>query len=50
MEKNENEWNVSNLIWKKYRGNWMNSFYDNITIRLSILNSSVEYIGEFWEF
>ena len=33
MEMNENEWNVSNLIWEQYRGNGMKSFYDNITIR-----------------
>ena len=33
MEKNENEWNVSNLIWKQYREKGTESFYDNITIR-----------------
>ena len=33
MEMNENEWNVSNLIWKQHEGNEMESFYDNITIR-----------------
>ena len=30
---NENEWNVSNLIWKQYERNRIESFYDNITIR-----------------
>ena len=34
MERNENKWNVSNLIWEQHRGNEMESFYDNITIRL----------------
>ena len=33
MERNENEWNVSNLIWEQHRGIEMKSFYDNITIR-----------------
>ena len=33
MEINENEWNVSNLIWKQRGGNGIESFYDNITIR-----------------
>ena len=33
MEMNENEWNVSNLIWEQHRGNVMKLFYDNITIR-----------------
>ena len=33
MERNENEWNVSNLVWKQPRGNGMESFYGNITIR-----------------
>ena len=33
MEMNENEWNVSNLIWEQHRGNEIESFYDNITIR-----------------
>ena len=33
MEKNENEWNVSNLIWEQYRENGKESFYDNIAIR-----------------
>ena len=30
---NENEWNVSNLVWEQYGGIGMESFYDNITIR-----------------
>ena len=34
MERNENEWNVSNLIWEQHGRNGMESFYDNITIRL----------------
>ena len=33
MEMNENEWNVSNLVWEQHGGNGMESFYDNITIR-----------------
>ena len=34
MEMNENEWNVSNLVWEQHGRNEMESFYDNITIRL----------------
>ena len=33
MEMNENEWNVSNLVWEHNGGNEMGLFYDNITIR-----------------
>ena len=33
MEMNENEWNVSNLVWEQHWGNGTQSFYDNITIR-----------------
>ena len=33
MEKNENEWNVSNLIWEQHGGSGIESLYDNITIR-----------------
>ena len=33
MERNENEWNVSNIVWEHYGGTEMESFYDNITIR-----------------
>ena len=33
MERNENEWNVSNLVWEQHWRNEMESFYDNITIR-----------------
>ena len=33
MEKNENEWNVSNIVWDQYERNGMETFYDNITIR-----------------
>ena len=29
MEMNENERNVSNLVWKQYGGNGMKSFYNN---------------------
>ena len=32
MERNENELNLSNLVWEQYGGNRMESFYDNITI------------------
>ena len=30
---NENEWNVSNLVWEQHGGNGMELFYKNITIR-----------------
>ena len=33
MEMKENEWNISNLVWKQYVGNGIKLFYDNITIR-----------------
>ena len=33
MEMNENELNVSNLVWRQHGGNGIESFYDNITIR-----------------
>ena len=33
MEKNENEWKVSNLVWEQHGGNRMKLFYDNITVR-----------------
>ena len=33
MEWNENEWNLSNLVWEQYGGNGMESFDDNITIK-----------------
>ena len=33
MKNNENEWNVSNPIWEKHEENWMELFYDNITIK-----------------
>ena len=33
MEKNENEWNASDLVREQHRGNGIESFYDNITIR-----------------
>ena len=32
MEENENEWNVSDLIWEQHEGNWMEWFYDNILL------------------
>ena len=28
------EWNVSNFVWEQYGENGMESFYNNITIRL----------------
>ena len=30
MERNENEWNVSNLIWEQHGTNGMESFCDTI--------------------
>ena len=33
MEINENEWDLSNLVWEQHEGNGMKSFYNNITIR-----------------
>ena len=33
MERNNNEWNVNNLVWERHGGNGMESFYDKITIR-----------------
>ena len=33
MKRNENEWNVSNLVWEQYEANRMKSFYNNITIK-----------------
>ena len=30
---NENEWNVSNIVWEQHGMNRMKSFYDNITIK-----------------
>ena len=30
---NENEWNVSNLVWEQHGGNGIESFYNNITIK-----------------
>ena len=32
MEMNENEWNVSNLVWEQHEENGMKLFYDNIII------------------
>ena len=26
MERNENEWNISNLVWEQYEANRMKSF------------------------
>ena len=34
IEKNENGWNASNLVWELHGENGIESFYDNITIRL----------------
>ena len=33
MERNENEWNVNNLVCEQHGGNEKESFYNNITIR-----------------
>ena len=33
MERDENEWNVSNFVWEQHGGNGIESFYDNIIIR-----------------
>ena len=33
MERNENEWNVNNLVGEYHKEKGMESFYDNITIR-----------------
>ena len=33
MERNENEWNVNNLVWEQHGRNGLKSFCDNITIR-----------------
>ena len=30
---NENEWNVSNIVWEQREENGIESFYDNITIK-----------------
>ena len=30
---NENEWNVSNLVWERHGGKGTESFYNNIIIR-----------------
>ena len=45
MERNENEWNVSNFILEQHRGNVMKSFYDNITIKLYFKIKSWIYRG-----
>ena len=47
MKMNENEWNVSNLIWEQHDGNRMESFYDNITIRLLFKNKELNIQGYF---
>ena len=36
MEMNENERNVSNIVWEQRGENGIESFYDNITIKLLI--------------
>ena len=41
MERNENEWNVNNLVWEQHGRNGMESFYDNITIRLLFKNKEL---------
>ena len=50
MEKNENEWNVSNLVWEQHGGNVMELFYNNITIRPLFKNKELniqDYFGSF---
>ena len=32
-KRNENEWNVRIFVWKQNRGNEIETFYNNITIR-----------------
>ena len=44
MERKENEWNISNLVWEQYVGNGMKSFYDNITIRDWIYKGILEVL------
>ena len=47
MERNENEWNISNLVWEQHGGNGMESFYDNITIRPLFENKELNIQGYF---
>ena len=47
---NKNEWNVSNFFWEQHKGNKIESFYDNITIRPLFFFLNVENIGIFLEF
>ena len=44
MEMKENEWNISNLVWKQYVGNGIKLFYDNITIRDWIYKGILEVL------
>ena len=44
MEMNKNEWNVSNLVWEWHRGNGIDSFYDNITIRNGMKLSNLDWV------
>ena len=34
MERNKNEWDVSNLVWEQHGENGTESFYDNIYITI----------------
>ena len=46
----ENEHNVNNLIWKRYRGKLMKSFYNNITIKSLFKNKLLNIYGFFESF
>ena len=50
MEKNENELNVSNLVWEQHGENVMGSFYYNITIRPIFQNKELNIQGYFGSF
>ena len=50
MEKNENELNVSNIVWEQHGENVMGSFYDNITIRPIFQNKELNIQGYFGSF
>ena len=45
MEMNENEWNVSNLVWEQHGRNGMESFYDNLLLDLYFKIKSWIYRG-----
>ena len=50
MERNENEWNVNNLVWEQHGENGIESFYDNITIRPLFWNKELNIQGYFGSF